>query len=97
MYSIYIRTYTRRNIIANTFNIDLTKFGMFLRCKRKELNFSIEKFAEICGIDDRTLRNTELSATVPRLDTALKIMLSLNMNICLLNYYAEIGGKHIVD
>ena len=48
-------------------------FGRLIRGHREESDLSREKFAEMCGVNDRCIFNIESGKAVPKLDTALAI------------------------
>ncbi len=55
-------------------------FGRSIRGHREGSELSREKFAELCGVSDRCIFNIENGKAVPKLDTALAICQSCQID-----------------
>ncbi len=60
------------------------KFGLFLRSCRERKKFSREKLAEICDISDRCISNIERGVSEPKITTAAKLFVALEVDTDLL-------------
>ena len=56
------------------------KFGLFLRNCREEKKLSREKLAEICDISDRCKSNIERGVSEPKITTAAKLLIALEVD-----------------
>ena len=60
------------------------KFGLFLRNCREDKKLSREKLAEICDISDRCISNIERGVSDPKITTAAKLFVALEVDTDLL-------------
>ena len=60
-------------------------FGRIVRAHRKQLGFSIEKAAELCGISYKGLEKIEFGDSNPRLTTVLNIVVAMQLDLRELN------------
>ena len=60
------------------------KFGLILRNCREGKKLSREKLAEICDISDRCISNIERGVSEPKITTAAKLFVALEVDTDLL-------------
>ena len=56
------------------------KFGLFLRNCMEDKKLSREKLAEICDISDRCISNIERGVSEPKITTAAKLLIALEVD-----------------
>lgn len=65
------------------------EFGLFIRTKREDLEYSRELLAEKCSMSDKCISNIEHGKTDPKLSTVLRLCNACNVDIGELSVFAE--------
>lgn len=60
---------------------DILNYGQMVHEKRRAINMTEEKLAELTDRSDKEIRNIERGASIPKLDTVVRISNALDMEI----------------
>ncbi len=60
---------------------DILNYGQMVHEKRRAINMTEEKLAELTDRSDKEIRNIETGASIPKLDTVVRISNALDMEI----------------
>lgn len=60
---------------------DISSYGQIVHEKRRAINMTEEKLAELIDRSDKEIRNIESGTSIPKLDTVIRISDALDMEI----------------
>lgn len=67
--------------MKNTKPSDVLIYGQMVHEKRRAIKMTEEKLAELTDRSDKEIRNIESGASIPKLDTVIRISNALDMEI----------------
>lgn len=67
--------------MKNTKTNDVLNYGQMVHKKRRAIKMTEEKLAELTDRSDKEIRNIESGASIPKLDTVIRISNALDMEI----------------
>lgn len=67
--------------MENTKTNTVPSYGQMIHNKRRSIKMTEEKLAELTDRSDKEIRNIESGASIPKLDTVIRISNALDMEI----------------
>lgn len=67
--------------MKNSKTNDNSSYGQMIHEKRRAINMTEEKLAELIDRSDKEIRNIESGTSIPKLDTVIRISDALDMEI----------------
>lgn len=67
--------------MENTKKQTISSYGQLVHDKRRAIKMTEEKLAELTDRSDKEIRNIESGASIPKLDTVIRISNALDMEI----------------